>query len=44
MRTASALYSGVNDQRLRVDGPDFFVDTVIVTGERWEVSTKTGQA
>jgi len=42
-RTASALNSGVNRRRLRfvIFG---LMDTSIMTGEGWEMSTKTGQA
>ena len=44
MRTASALNSGVNDRRLGAGLDNFFMDTSIMTGEGWEVSTKSGQA
>jgi len=32
----------VNDRRLRVGLDNFFRNTSIMTGEGWEVSTKTG--
>jgi hypothetical protein len=34
----------VNERRLRAGLDNFFMDTSIMTGEGWEVSTKTGQA
>ena len=43
MRTASALNSGENVRRVRGGLDDFFMDTSIMTGEGWEVSTKSGQ-
>jgi len=43
MRTASALNSAVNTRRFRAGLDNFFMNTSSMTGERWEVSTKSGR-